>query len=100
MTTIRSFRGKKCFVTGAASGIGEATAKAAAAAGAELFLTDRNADRLAHVAAEIREAGGIVGASRAFDISDYDAVRRFAGDLHREHGSMDVVMNIAAFQGT
>ena len=32
---------------------------------------------------------------RALDVSSYEAVRAFAADLHRAHGSMDVVMNIA-----
>ena len=32
---------------------------------------------------------------RAFDITDIDAVRAFADDVHAEHGSVDVVMNVA-----
>ncbi len=53
-------RGKRCLITGAASGIGRATAIAAAGHGAELFLTDRNGEGLERVAAEIRAAGGTV----------------------------------------
>ncbi|AKS35122.1 SDR family oxidoreductase [Mycolicibacterium goodii] len=89
------FGGKRCFVTGAAGGIGRATALALAAAGAELYLTDRDADGLAHTVADARALGAQVAAHRALDISDYDQVREFAKDIHAAHGPMDVVMNIA-----
>lgn len=87
--------GKKCLVTGAASGIGLATAQAAAREGALLVLTDVQAERLEAAVAGIRGSGGKVLAHRAFDISDYQAVRAFAGDVHAEHGTLDVLMNIA-----
>ena len=90
-----TLQGKKCFITGAASGIGRATARAAAAAGADLFLTDVNGDELETTVAEIRKAGGKVSAHRALDISDFEAVRAFARDIHESVGSVDVVMNIA-----
>lgn len=89
------FRGKRCFVTGAASGIGRATALALAAAGAELYLTDRDAEGLTLTVADARALGAQVPAHRTLDISDYDQVREFAKDIHAAHGSMDVVMNIA-----
>jgi NAD(P)-dependent dehydrogenase (short-subunit alcohol dehydrogenase family) len=91
----RSLRGKKVFVTGAASGIGRAVAEAAAREGAVLHLTDIQTDLLETVVGEIRAAGGEVAHSRAADLSDYDAVRALATELTAEHGSMDVVMNIA-----
>ncbi len=90
-----SFRDRKCFITGAASGIGRATALAAAAEGAELFLTDINAAALAETAAEIRAAGGKVTALGALDIADHAAVKNFAETILQEHGAPDVVMNIA-----
>ncbi|HEX4940192.1 MAG TPA: SDR family oxidoreductase [Candidatus Kapabacteria bacterium] len=86
---------KKCFITGAASGIGRATAIAAAAQGAELVLTDIDAAGLEAVAAQIRQSGGKVLHSRALDIADYAAVRQYADDLHAQFGSLDVLMNIA-----
>ncbi len=88
-------RDKKCFITGAASGIGRAVAVLAAKQGAQLFLTDINADGLAQLVESIRQTGGKVAVSRALDISDYDAVRAYADDIHAQAGSMDVVMNIA-----
>jgi NAD(P)-dependent dehydrogenase (short-subunit alcohol dehydrogenase family) len=92
---IRSLREKRVFVTGAASGIGRAVAEAAAREGAVLHLTDIQGDLLDTVAGEIRRDGGEVVFTRAADLSDYEAVRALAADLTRDHGSMDVVMNIA-----
>ena len=89
------FAGKRCLLTGAASGIGRTTALKLAAEGAELFLTDRDAAGLELTVADARSLGGKVSAYRAFDIADYDAVAAFAADVHASHPPMDVVMNIA-----
>ena len=91
----QGFAGKRCFLTGAASGIGRSTALKLAAEGAELFLTDRNAEGLEQTVAEARALGATVSAHRALDISQYDEVAAFASDIHDAHPSMDVVMNIA-----
>jgi NAD(P)-dependent dehydrogenase (short-subunit alcohol dehydrogenase family) len=90
-----TFAGKRCFLTGAASGIGRATALKLAAQGAELFLTDRNAEGLAETVADARALGATVSAHRALDVSDYEQVAAFAADIHGAHEAMDVVMNIA-----
>ncbi|RDI52744.1 SDR family oxidoreductase [Nocardia mexicana] len=92
---LKSVSGKKTLVTGAASGIGRATALAAARSGAELVLTDIDADGLAETVEIIGGEGGKVLMSRALDISDYDAVTAFAEEVHAAHGSLDVVMNVA-----
>ncbi|MEP5050741.1 MAG: SDR family NAD(P)-dependent oxidoreductase, partial [Alloalcanivorax venustensis] len=86
---------KKCFITGAASGIGRAAALESARRGAMLFLTDINGEALENTVREIEAAGGSVASSRALDIADHSAVKAFAEDIHTEHGSMDVLMNIA-----
>jgi len=44
---------------------------------------------------EIRDAGGEIPFAMEADISDHDAVVAMAGEIHADHGSMDVVMNIA-----
>jgi NAD(P)-dependent dehydrogenase (short-subunit alcohol dehydrogenase family) len=86
-------------LTGAASGIGRATALKLAAEGAELFLTDRDAEGLAETVADARALGAKVPAHRALDVSDYEQVAAFAADIHSSIGgatpALDVVMNIA-----
>ncbi|UQX11781.1 SDR family oxidoreductase [Candidatus Mycobacterium methanotrophicum] len=89
------FAGTRCFLTGAASGIGRATALRLAGHGAELYLTDRDADGLAKTVADARALGARVAEFRALDISNYDEVASFAADIHTKHPSMDIVMNIA-----
>jgi len=88
-------KGTKVFITGAASGIGRATAVAMARLGCVLFLTDRNQHGLEETAAMISQAGGKVGLHRAFDISSYTDVKSFADEIHQAFGPMDIVMNIA-----
>src|SRR3954449_9543810 len=89
------FSGKRCFLTGAASGIGRATALKLAAEGAELYLTDRDAEGLEKTVADARALGAEVPEHQVLDISDYDEVVAFADHIHANHAPMDVVMNIA-----
>lgn len=82
-------------VTGAASGIGRATAQAVARRGGRLVLTDVNDVGLAATVRDIEAAGGTVELSRALDVSQYEDVAAFAADVHAQLGSVDVVMNVA-----
>jgi NAD(P)-dependent dehydrogenase (short-subunit alcohol dehydrogenase family) len=91
----RTVAGKRVLVTGAASGIGRATAVASARKGARLFLTDIEEAPLQAAADEIRAAGGAVDHTAALDVSDHAAVESMAGEIHSAHGSLDVVMNVA-----
>lgn len=92
---MKDLRGKRCLITGAASGIGRATAIAAAERGATLLITDVQADGLERVAAQIRETGGNVAYSRAADVTDHHAIVAMAEEVHESQGSVDVVMNVA-----
>jgi NAD(P)-dependent dehydrogenase (short-subunit alcohol dehydrogenase family) len=92
---IRDLHGKRVLITGAASGIGRATALRLASEGAELVLTDIDAARLERVVGELEGRSGRVCFSDALDLADYDAVCAFADAVHRECGTLDVVMNIA-----
>ena len=94
-TPVRDLAGKNVFVTGAASGIGRAVAKAAAREGAVLFLTDVDTQRLLSAVEDIRGSGGEVAYAAPADISDHDAVRAMAAEITERHGAMDVVMNVA-----
>jgi NAD(P)-dependent dehydrogenase (short-subunit alcohol dehydrogenase family) len=91
----RTVADKRVLVTGAGSGIGRATALAAARKGARLVLTDIDAGSLDRVASEIRDDGGTVEYLEALDISDHDAVAAMAEQVHTAHGTLDVAMNIA-----
>jgi NAD(P)-dependent dehydrogenase (short-subunit alcohol dehydrogenase family) len=90
-----SLDGARCLITGAAGGIGRATAEAAARRGAELYLTDIQADALERAADAIEGAGGRVAYRKALDVTDHEAVLATAGEIQERHGSMDVVMNVA-----
>ena len=92
---VPDLRGRRCFVTGAASGIGRATALAAARRGADLYLTDIAAEGLEETADLVRAAGGQVTYTCAADVADHEAVVAMAAEVHASHGSMDVVMNVA-----
>jgi len=92
---VADLNGRACLITGAASGIGRATALAAARRGAELLLTDIRAEELEHTARLAREAGASVPATWTIDISDHDAVQAMAAEVHEARPCVDVVMNIA-----
>jgi NADP-dependent 3-hydroxy acid dehydrogenase YdfG len=70
-------REKIILVTGASSGIGEATARLLGAAGASLVIGARRTDRLETLAADIRAAGGTVEV-RALDVTDRADTAAFA----------------------
>ena len=86
--------GMTVMVTGASSGIGEATARAVAARGAKVLLVARRADELARIVAEIESAGGEASAYPC-DLTDGPAVDRMVAAVLREHGHVDMLVNNA-----
>jgi len=88
-------QGKKALVTGAASGIGRATAEALARRGAQLFITDINQRGLQDTRDMIEKSGGEVCLAWPLDISDHAAVKALADHIHSAFGSLDILANVA-----
>jgi NAD(P)-dependent dehydrogenase (short-subunit alcohol dehydrogenase family) len=87
--------GMHVLITGAASGIGRAAAEQLGAAGAVLYLTDLHPERLDAVADSLRTAGARVAVAQAADVTDLDAVRALASQVHRSVDAVDAVLNVA-----
>ncbi|WP_455915940.1 SDR family oxidoreductase [Pantoea agglomerans] len=81
-------------ITGASSGIGEATARLLAAKGARVLLGARRTDRLATVVAEIRAAGGEAHFT-ALDVTSLSEMERFIAEAQQHFGGLDVLINNA-----
>ncbi len=88
-------KGSKIFISGAASGIGRATAIEMAKAEGRLFLTDINQGGLDETCHLIERAEGEVCMARAFDIADYKAMCAFAKEIHDGYGPLDILVNVA-----
>jgi NAD(P)-dependent dehydrogenase (short-subunit alcohol dehydrogenase family) len=86
--------GRVAVVTGAAAGIGRATAEALAQAGAHVALTDVDGEAAAATAGELAAAGLPVEAAR-MDVTDEDEVTRVIDDLATRRGRLDVLVNNA-----
>ncbi|WP_242124015.1 SDR family oxidoreductase [Sphingobium sp. Sx8-8] len=84
--------GAVAIVTGAANGIGRATADSLARRGARLVLADIDAARLEEAAGAIRAAGGQALAI-PLDLSEPDAFDRLRERTWAEYGTVDIVMN-------
>jgi len=91
---MRRFEDKAAFVTGAASGIGRATAERLAQEGARLWLADLDAARLEETAKALHQAGARVW-SGALDVADADACRRAVQEAAAALGRLDVLCNAA-----
>ncbi|MEH0420093.1 SDR family oxidoreductase [Streptomyces sp. B21-083] len=89
------FGGRLVLVTGAASGIGRATAFAFAEAGARVVAVDRDAEGAARTAELARLVGAPEAWSEVVDVSDEQAMEKLAERVATEYGVVDVLVNNA-----
>ncbi|NOK33667.1 SDR family oxidoreductase [Corallococcus exercitus] len=92
MTT--DIQGKVVAITGASSGIGEATARLLAAQGAKVVLGARRTDRLETLTGELRSKGG-EARYKALDVTKREDVDAFVAFTLKEYGRLDVLINNA-----
>lgn len=86
--------GKLAIVTGGGRGLGEATCRCLAAAGATVVVADIDEASAEKVAASIEESAGRA-VPTALDVTDPDSVERVATALENDHGAVDIVVNNA-----
>ena len=91
------FARKVAFVTGAAGGIGQATARAFAAAGAAVAVADLNQAGADAVAAQIQADGG-TAAAFGLDVTDSDAVKAVLNQVVATYGRLDLAFNNAGIE--
>jgi 3-oxoacyl-[acyl-carrier protein] reductase len=90
----RSVKGLSVLVTGAASGMGRATALVFAAEGAKVAVTDINAEATQAVADEIAANGGAAKAW-TLDVANRDSITAVVNDVAAYFGRLDIVINNA-----
>jgi len=86
--------GKVAVVTGASSGIGEATAEALATEGATIVVAARRKDRLDDLTERIENNGGKVLAVEC-DVTDEEQAHKLIQKAEQEFGSVDILVNNA-----
>ncbi|MEU9315067.1 SDR family oxidoreductase [Streptomyces sp. NPDC048295] len=92
--TAHPLQGRVAVITGASSGIGEASAEKLAALGAHAVVLARRADRLTDLVARIEKHGGSATAITA-DVTDRAAVQAAADQVAAERGGADLLLNNA-----
>ncbi len=98
----RSISGRVAIVTGAASGMGRATAHLFAREGAIVAVTDRELAKCEAVVAEIAEAGFSNAHAFALDVSGAETIARVVNEIAHRFGRIDILINnagIARFVG-
>ncbi len=91
--------GKVALITGATSGIGEASARLFAKEGADVILVGRNAENGERIVSEIVVDGG-KAAFMACDVTDEDAVSALQERVQQTYGKLDILFNNAGFMLT
>lgn len=94
----RQFEGKSVVVTGAAGGIGAATAAAFATAGAKVLVVDRSEEAGRRTVEELCQAGG-TARFQAGDVANEDSVTEYVAKAVEHFGGIDVFFNNAGIEG-
>ncbi len=87
-------QGRVAVITGASSGIGEATARTLAGEGAHVALLARRADRVEALAREL-DADGVRALALTADVTERDALHDAARRVQDELGGADILVNNA-----
>ncbi|MBC7739425.1 MAG: SDR family oxidoreductase [Candidatus Saccharibacteria bacterium] len=91
--TLFDLTGKRALITGSSQGIGFALARGLAAAGAEVVLNGRDADKLAAAVAALPGSRSL-----AFDATDHNGVRAAVDGFEATVGPIDILVNYAGMQ--
>ncbi len=86
-------------VTGASRGIGYATARALAKAGAHVVAVARTQGGLEELDDEIRKDGGGGATLVPLNLTDFDGIARLGAALHERHGRLDILVGNAGVAG-
>jgi NADP-dependent 3-hydroxy acid dehydrogenase YdfG len=93
-TTVSNVDSKVIAITGASSGIGEATARLLAQKGLRVVLGARRTNRLEAIASEIREKGGVIE-YHSLDVTNLEQMQAFVEFAKDKFGRLDVMVNNA-----
>ncbi len=89
---------KVIVVTGAGSGIGEASASLMASLGAKVIVSDIDLENAKRVVSDISKSGGMATAFQA-DVTRYEEVEALLNNVVKEYGSLNVLVNNAGIGG-
>lgn len=90
------FQNKWALITGAGSGIGEATTLALAKRGCHVWMVDKDGDRLAALQHALR-ATGVNTRTSVVDVSDRDAMTALRDEVHADVGPLSILLNNAGY---
>ena len=91
---MENIKGKVVVITGASSGLGEATARLLSAQGATVVLGARRVERLQKLADELNAKGG-KALALATDVTDHEQVKKLVDSAVQKYGRIDVMINNA-----